>query len=208
MLLFYTPYHSNLRLVFVWHALWHPVRAQLNGMAPILHYTQYMQYTIKMPRIEDGKTMWAIARDTNVLDTNSPYAYLLACTHFKATSAVALKDGEVVGFTMAYTLPDSPERLFVWQIGVHPAHHGNGIGLSMLIHLVTRENCSHITHLDATISPENTPSNNLFKKLATVLDTIISNEPYFNQHHFPSGNQIEHYISVGPIKNKTKEEII
>lgn len=167
-----------------------------------------MKFNLDKPNIDDGKEMWRIARDTGVLDLNSPYAYLLAGTHFKNSSVIAkTESGVAAGYVYGYTIPDSPEHLFVWQIGVHRDFQGKGLAMAMLTHLATRPECNNITHIDATIAPENTASNALFGKLGSILNTSVSNDPYFNSTHFPSGNQIENYISVGPLNKLNKEEI-
>lgn len=50
--------------------------------------------------------MWRIARDSGVLDLNSSYAYLLWCTDFPSTSAVARVDGEPIDSSPdTYALP-------------------------------------------------------------------------------------------------------
>ncbi|MFE3738731.1 diaminobutyrate acetyltransferase, partial [Streptomyces sp. NPDC059134] len=49
--------------------------------------------TIDAPRVEDGAAIWRIARDSEVLDLNSSYSYLLWCRDFAATSVGGRGDG-------------------------------------------------------------------------------------------------------------------
>src|SRR4051812_21947835 len=80
---------------------------------------------IATPRVEDGAAIWRIARDSEVLDLNSSYSYLLWCRDFAATSVVARgSDGEPVAFVTGYVRPDRPEALVVWQVAVDHAHRG------------------------------------------------------------------------------------
>ncbi|RBL85135.1 diaminobutyrate acetyltransferase, partial [Streptomyces cavourensis] len=59
--------------------------------------------SIDTPRVEDGAAIWRIARDSEVLDLNSSYSYLLWCRDFAATSAVARgEDGEPIAFVTGY----------------------------------------------------------------------------------------------------------
>ena len=57
--------------------------------------------------------MWRLARDGGTLDLNTSYAYLLLARDFAATSRLAVRDGEGVGFVLGYLRPAAPETLFV-----------------------------------------------------------------------------------------------
>lgn len=70
------------------------------------------QIDLRLPTIDDGAMLWALARDTEVLDLNSPYAYLLWCRDFSATSVVAGAD-RPVGFITGYRRPDEPNPVRV-----------------------------------------------------------------------------------------------
>ncbi|CAO0837892.1 L-2,4-diaminobutyric acid acetyltransferase OS=Streptomyces microflavus OX=1919 GN=ectA_1 PE=3 SV=1 [Streptomyces microflavus] len=61
--------------------------------------------------MEDGAAIWRIARDSEVLDLNSSYSYLLWCRDFAATSAVARgEDGEPIAFVTGYIRPEPRPR--------------------------------------------------------------------------------------------------
>mgnify|MGYP002651547875 CR=1 FL=1 len=51
--------------------------------------------TFRAATLDDGAAMWRIARDSQVLDVNTSYAYLLMARDFGAHSAVAEMGGEV-----------------------------------------------------------------------------------------------------------------
>src|SRR3954468_5062814 len=83
---------------------------------------------IESPRVEDGAAIWRIARDSEVLDLNSSYSYLLWCRDFAGTSAVARDDaGEPIAFITGYVRPERPSTLVVWQVAVDHAHRGHGL---------------------------------------------------------------------------------
>src|SRR2546426_608548 len=91
------------------------------------------------PRVEDGAAIWRIARDSQALDLNSSYSYLLWCRDFAATSVVArAADGEPVAFVTGYIRPDRPETLVVWQVAVDHAHRGRGLAGALLDGLTAR----------------------------------------------------------------------
>lgn len=89
--------------------------------------------------MEDGASLWRIARDSEVLDLNSSYSYLLWCRDFAATSAVARDEhGEPVAFVTGYVRPDRPQTLVVWQVAVDDAYRGRGLAADLLDALTER----------------------------------------------------------------------
>ena len=87
---------------------------------------------IRPPSLADGAAMWRIARDSQVLDVNTSYAYLLMARDFGAHSAVAEVGGEVVGYCMSYLRPQDPDTVFVWQIAVDASQRGRGLAGRLL----------------------------------------------------------------------------
>ena len=112
--------------------------------------------------------MWRVARDSQTLDLNSSYAYLLWARDFAATSVVAERDGAVVGFVSGYVRPDSPETLMVWQVAVDDAFRGHGIAARMLHHLFDRGARRGVVAMHTTISPDNEASQRLFASVANA----------------------------------------
>lgn len=96
-------------------------------------------HEIDTPRVEDGAAIWRIARDSEVLDLNSSYSYLLWCRDFAATSVVARDTaGAPIGFVTGYVRPDRPEALVVWQVAVDQAYRGLGLAGVLLDGLIAK----------------------------------------------------------------------
>lgn len=151
------------------------------------------------PQPTDGAALWTIARDTNTLDLNSSYAYLLWCRDFADTTVVCEVDGAVVGFATGYLRPAAPGALFVWQVGVDSAHRGQRLALGMLRWLHRRAAPLGASRIETTISPDNTASQALFQALARTLGTDITHQPLFHPADFPTGgsHQPEDLYTVG-----------
>jgi L-2,4-diaminobutyric acid acetyltransferase len=75
---------------------------------------------LRAPRAEDGPTVHRLIAACPPLSTNSLYCNLLQCSHFAATSAIASRGAEALGFVAGYRLPDAPRTLFVWQVASAP----------------------------------------------------------------------------------------
>ncbi|KXP09915.1 2,4-diaminobutyric acid acetyltransferase [Tsukamurella pulmonis] len=137
----------------------------------------------RRPSIDDGIRLWEIARDTEVLDLNSTYAYTLLCRDFAASSIVAERDGAVAGFVTGYRRPDRPDTLFVWQVAVDAAHRGHGIASRMLIDLLDRLAVEGVTRLETTITADNTASQQLFGAVAKKRGSTLAVSDLFASHH-------------------------
>lgn len=163
------------------------------------------QLTIRTAAAEDGAAMWRLAEESQSLDPNSPYAYLMAGKYFSATSVVAEWEGELVGFVTAFRLPDEPDTVFVWQIGVSRTHRGKGIGSKMLNELLAREVCQEVRYLEATVTAGNEPSKALFRGLATAFGTACEVKECFPEALFPASEQqheAEWTYRIGPLDTK------
>lgn len=158
------------------------------------------QATMRPATVEDGAAMWRVARDTGVLDLNSPYAYLMACAHFGDTCVVAEIDDRVVGFITGYRLPRRPEVVFVWQVGVDESARGRGVAGGMLDALVDLEACSGVTHMETTVTPSNAPSQALFRSFARRRGAEVTVQPFFGEDLFPgAGHEAEELYRIGPL---------
>ena len=151
----------------------------------------------RSPEITDGVRLWEIARNTEVLDLNSSYAYLLWCRDFSRSSVVAVVDERVVGFVSGFIRPESPATLFVWQVAVDADQRGKGIAGRMLSALLDRLAPEGITHLETTISPDNEASIALFTALARRRDTAINKQELFSPNDFPDGHEAEDLYTIG-----------
>ncbi|MER5940685.1 diaminobutyrate acetyltransferase [Streptomyces sp. NPDC001928] len=157
---------------------------------------------IDRPAVADGAALWRIARDSEALDLNSSYSYLLWCRDFAGTSAVARDErGEPVGFVTGYVRPDRPRTLLVWQVAVDDAYRGRGIAAALLDGLVARVGGEYgITSVETTITPGNTASDRLFDSFAERHGAALEREVLFPTSLFPDGpHDPEVLYRIGPL---------
>ncbi len=156
----------------------------------------------RAPVAGDATPMWRLAVDTGALDVNSPYAYLLVCTHFASTSVVA-EDPEtqdLAGFVAAYRLPDDLDVLFVWQIGVSAQRRGAGLGGRLLRALLAQPGNRGVRWVEATVTPSNHASERLFHSFARSLAAACVVTGSYPAELFPDGNhEPEVLYRVGPL---------
>ncbi|OEJ96781.1 diaminobutyrate acetyltransferase [Streptomyces thermolilacinus] len=147
---------------------------------------------IESPRVEDGAAIWRIARDSEVLDLNSSYSYLLWCRDFAATSLVARgDDGEPIAFVTGYLRPDRPGTLVVWQVAVDREHRGRGLAAALLEALTTRLADRGVHTVETTVTPDNTASDRLFTSFAERRGATLEREVLFDGRLFPEGTSHE-----------------
>jgi L-2,4-diaminobutyric acid acetyltransferase len=158
---------------------------------------------LRAPRVEDAAAIWQLVRSDPHLDENSPYAYLLLCSHFAASGLVAEDDSGLVGFVLGYEVPDRSEVLFVWQLGVAPAHRGRGLGGRMLDALVARLACRGVRALEATVTPENLASQALFAGFARRAGAALHEGMAFPAQLFPLAHGEERLLHIGPLHSTT-----
>jgi L-2,4-diaminobutyric acid acetyltransferase len=149
-------------------------RGKSNALAPP---DQAAAIHIGPPSIDDGVDCWRLADASRVLDVNSRYAYLLWCRDFAATSVVARRNDEVVGFITGYRRPDQPGTLMVWQVAVDASTRGEGVAGRMLDALV--EQVRDIDHLETTVTPDNAASIALFTGFARRREAAVDVEQLF-----------------------------
>jgi L-2,4-diaminobutyric acid acetyltransferase len=152
------------------------------------------------PTVEDGAAIWRIARDSQALDLNSSYSYLLWCRDFASTSVVARDDrGEPVGFVTGYVRPERPETLVVWQVAVDHAYRGQGLATFMLDGLTQRVISLGVRQVETTITPSNDASNRLFTAYGKRHGADVSREVLFHGGMFPDGHDPEVLYRIGPL---------
>ncbi|MCA9562063.1 MAG: diaminobutyrate acetyltransferase, partial [Myxococcales bacterium] len=153
------------------------------------------------PGPEHGAKAFELVKSINGLETNTCYAYLLLCSHFRATSVVAIADGEVVGFVGGYRPPDSPDALFVWQVGVAAKARGKGLGSAMIDSILLRPHNLDIATVQATVTPDNDASITLFTRLAQRWSASCEVAPYFERSHFSGqSHEPESLFHIGPLQ--------
>jgi len=138
-----------------------------------------------------------MARDSQVLDLNASYAYLLWCRDFAGTSIVATVDGRPAGFVTGYLRPDHPDVLMVWQVAVDAEHRGRGLAGRMLHELADRVGTPY---LETTITPDNDASVALFTRFAADRGAALTREPVFDAGQFPDAHQTELLFRIGRIR--------
>lgn len=159
---------------------------------------------LRKPTDADGASMWRLARDSGVLDLNSPYAYLMFARFFEDTCVIAESGSEAVGFVTAFVPPDNPDIIFIWQIGVSEACRGQGIAKQMIHELLRRKECKSARFLEATVSPSNKASKALFTRMAKEFRTNCEISECFPTRLFPGGaHEAEWTYRIGPIPNIT-----
>jgi L-2,4-diaminobutyric acid acetyltransferase len=154
---------------------------------------------LEAPGDDDGREMWRIARDTEVLDVNSPYSYLLWCRDFADSSVVARDGDRVCGFITGYIRPRSAVTLFVWQVAVDQAYRGRGLAKRMLDYLGDRAAAEGRSYLEATVTPDNIPSSRLFEAFARDRGSAVERRTLFTEEQFPKGHQPEVLYRIGPL---------
>lgn len=164
-----------------------------------------MIITTRPPEAEDAAAVSQLVREAGTLEPNTTYAYLLLCSHFSETSAVAEADGRLVGCVLGYRIPDRPRTLFVWQIGVHSSARRNGVGRRLLSELVRRPSLSDVEYLETTIAPSNEASRRLFERWADLHDFQVKSAGAFDASLFgPAGNhEREDILCIGPLKTQS-----
>ncbi|MFJ2501808.1 diaminobutyrate acetyltransferase [Streptomyces sp. NPDC087539] len=156
---------------------------------------------IDVPRVEDGAAIWRIARDSEVLDLNSSYSYLLWCRDFSATSVVARDEaGEPIAFVTGYLRPDRPGTLVVWQVAVDHGHRGTGLAGRLLDALTSRVAAEQgLASVETTITPDNTASDRLFTSYAQRHDVALERTVLFDGGLFPEGTHLPEVLyRIGP----------
>lgn len=154
---------------------------------------------IESPSKSDGAALWRIARDSQKLDLNSSYAYLLWCQDFADTSVVARVDGAAVGFVLGYRRPAVPGSALVWQVAVDASQRGRGLAGKLLDALFTRLVDEGVQYLDTTITPDNEASIRLFESFAKRWDAPLERSELFAAADFPDEHEPEAIFRIGPL---------
>lgn len=156
---------------------------------------------IDHPTRSDGAELWRIARDSQKLDLNSSYAYLLWCHDFADTSVVARVDGAPVGFIIGYRKPSSPDTAIVWQVAVDASQRGRGLAGKLLDGMYSDLVANGVRYLETTITPDNAASIALFTSFAKRWNAGIAREDLFAATDFPEdGHEQEDLYRIGPLE--------
>jgi len=161
------------------------------------------RYRFRKPDMADGAAIWALVRDTGVLDVNSAYSYLMLGSYFAETCVVAEKDEVIVGFVSGFKPPEKPDTVFVWQVAVAGSEQGRGLGKRLLRRLLAGRACRDVRFIETTVTPSNTASMRLFQSMARELDTVCVIENGFDESLFPEAgaHESERLFRIGPIRH-------
>ncbi len=156
---------------------------------------------IRAPSHDEGAVIWEMVREAGILDLNSPYAYLMQCRNFRSTCAIAEVYGRPAGFVLAHRLPDSPDVLFVWQIGVLPDYRGQGIAKRLLDDLLERAANVGVRTIETTVTLSNRQSAALFAAFAKSRGAKLVKRPGFGAESFPedTGHEAEDLFVISPV---------
>lgn len=154
---------------------------------------------IETPTKVDGADLWRIATDSQKLDVNSSYAYVLWCQDFSDTSVVARLNGAAVGFIIGYRKQRDPETALVWQVAVDDVARGRGLAGGMLDTLYTRLYADGVRYLETTITPDNQASIALFSSFAKRWSATLERSELFVEGDFPEEHEPEDLYRIGPL---------
>ncbi len=150
-------------------------------------------------RPEDGAAMWRLVQDMGGLELNTAYFYVLFCIDFAETCVVAEADnGELAGFVLGHRPPARPDTVFVWQVGVAPWMRRQGLA-GRLLEALLRQQARPARWLEATVSPDNTASMQLFRALARAHDARCEESDFMDAGLFPGDHAAERLFRIGPL---------
>jgi L-2,4-diaminobutyric acid acetyltransferase len=156
---------------------------------------------IRAPRAEEGMQAAKLVAQCPPLDQNSDYCYLLQCTQFADTCAIAELNGSIVGFISGHRVPTSPDSLFIWQVAVAKEARGRNLGRDMMLDILRRPSSKGFTQLLATATDDNLPSRRMFQSLAKTLQTNIGHSVLFDREiHFAGAHKSEVLLTIGPFR--------
>ena len=155
---------------------------------------------LREPKLEDGIAMYTLAMNSEKVDPLSQYGYLLFTQHFKETTAVAEKDGQVVGYLFGYIMPKKQDTLFLWQMEIHQSCQKLGLSLALAREIIERPFCDKIQYICGTVEEGNVPSRAFLKGLGRSYGCELQEKPFFLDEHFAFPHDDEPMIYMGPIQ--------
>lgn len=156
--------------------------------------------TIRTPKKSDAAAIHALVSESEALEANSLYAYLLICSHFASTSVVAIGSDGIDGFVAGYRPPTSPGAVFVWQVGVREQARRSGLATKLLQALLDLPACRDLRFLEATVAPSNHASDRLFRGVARERGVTCEVEDFFTAESFgDQAHEDEQLYRIGPL---------
>ncbi len=155
--------------------------------------------TIRPCRVEEAVEVWRLADADPVIDTNSPYAYVMAADFYPKTFLIARDDaGRLAGYVMAVPRPER-HAVFVWQITVAGHARRQGLAHRLLEAAVEAAAPLGLNKLEATVAPGNAPSTKLFTRFAEAHNVPCEVTEGYPGEYFPEPESDgERLFSIGP----------
>ncbi len=159
---------------------------------------------ILTPGPEHAAGLTALIRRSPPLDANSEYCYLLLCSHFRDTCAIAVDaEGTLVGGITAYLPPDRTETLFVWQLVVAESARGCGLAGRLVDAVLTRPQTRTVRWLETTVNPSNRASARVFERLASQWGVPVERSTLFAAAAFSGDHEEEVQLRLGPFSHSS-----
>ncbi|WP_116245453.1 diaminobutyrate acetyltransferase [Nocardiopsis sp. FIRDI 009] len=153
----------------------------------------------RRPEPADARAVWHLVDQSDQLDNNSEYYYMIWFRDFARTSVVAELDGEVIGFLSGYRRPERPDTYFVWQEAVKPRHGIPFLGVKLFDHAVQEQILDGARYVEATVSEENTPIVMVLKRFAKRWAAPVDRSVLFSSADFGGGHHEETLYRIGPV---------
>jgi L-2,4-diaminobutyric acid acetyltransferase len=161
---------------------------------------------LRRPTLSDAVRIFDLIQNSENLDKNSLYLYMLLCRDFSSTCRVAELGNNIAGVVTAYLPSHQPKLVFVWQVAVAKEYRGRGIALAMLTDMVAGLAAADPWLLQTTITPSNLASQKLFESLAARFHAPISVTDGFHESLFePYRHEPERLYTIGPISSVCQE---
>ena len=158
------------------------------------------------PTIDDGSNIYSLVKSCPPLDVNSQYFYYILCNDFSNTCVVAEYDRTLLGFVLAYSKPEKPQSLFVWQVAVAKHTRRKRLALNMLDWLIRQPKCINIQFMETTISPLNQNSQKLFVRFAKDHNANFQTRLFLDKSNFDNESHEEEILyTIFPLNLKNKQ---
>src|SRR5699024_9043458 len=153
----------------------------------------------RKPTVDDGKEMYRIVRESNVLDINSEYSYLMWGEYFQESSILAVDGNEIIGFITGFIPPNQPDTIFVCQVAVDDRYKGNGLENELIERLFIRVKHEQVVeYVEATVTTSNIPSRRLCEGVAHKNKTKSNVSEGITENQFTEdGHEAECKVRIG-----------
>lgn len=119
--------------------------------------------TVREARHEDIAAVAQLMAVTEPLEEYPVHLVEIVRRYGGDTFWIAERGGEILGWVMGLFAGGSPDRWFLWQIGVRPTAQRFGVGRRLLEHAEDRLADRGCERIEVTVDPDNAPSLALFE---------------------------------------------